>query len=136
MLRFQKKTTIKDRIVNTLVENGVNPITATFVFAQAAHETGNFTSPLFFSNNNCFGMKPPKTYVVAIGEQFGYANYKSIEDSAKAMAIYLQAHNLAGGLSTLDQYVNNLHNQNYFEADLQEYVNGVRHFYNMYYGKS
>jgi hypothetical protein len=127
--------TIKDRIVNTLTDNGVNPITATFVFAQAAHETGNFTSPLFFSNNNCFGMKPPQKYIVAIGERFGYANYKSIEDSAKAMAIYLQAHNLSGGLSTIDQYVTNLHNQNYFEADLQEYMNGVKHFYNLYFVK-
>jgi uncharacterized FlgJ-related protein len=119
--------------MNTLIENGVNPITATFVFSQAAHETGNFTSYLYFSNNNCFGMKPPTTYVVAKGEKNGYADYESIEDSAKAMAIYLQAHNLSGGLSTLDQYVNNLYNQNYFEADLQEYLNGVKHFYNLYF---
>lgn len=126
--------TIQSRIVDTLIKYGVNPITATFVFCQAAHETGNFTSPLFFSNNNCFGMKPPQVYTVAVGEQFGYAKYKSIEDSAQAMAIYLRAHNLAGGLSTIDQYVNNIHNQGYFEADLQEYLNGVKHFYNLYYG--
>lgn len=128
--------TIKDRIINTLVDNGVNPITATFVFAQAAHETGNFTSPLFFSNNNCFGMKPPQIYVVAAGERFGYALYNSIEDSAKAMAIYLEAHGLAYGLQTIDQYVTGLYNQAYFEADYQDYLAGVKHFYNMYYGQS
>jgi hypothetical protein len=134
VLKSQKKPTIQSRIVNTLIENGVNPLLAPIVFAQAAHETGNFTSPLFFSNNNCFGMKPPKEYIVAINDQFGYANYNSIEDSAKAMAIYLQAHYLAGGLQTVAEYVTNLYNENYFEASLQEYLNGVTHFYNMYYG--
>lgn len=133
MSRSLKKKTIQDRIIGTLTENGINPITAQFAFAQSCHETGNFTSPLFFSNNNCFGMKPPTEYVIAIGEQFGYANYASIEDSAKAMAVYLQAHN-DNGLQTIDQYVTNLSDQNYFEADFQEYLNGVTHFYNMYYG--
>ena len=79
-------------------------------------------------------MKPPREYVVAIGERFGYALYNSIEDSAKAMAIYLQNHGLAGGLQTVDQYVNSLHTEKYFEADLQEYLSGVKHFYSMYYG--
>lgn len=133
MSRFQKKTTIKDRIVNTLINNGVNPITAEFVFAQACHETGNFTSPLYFTNNNCFGMKPPQQYVIATGELFGYAKYENIEDSARAMAIWLQAHNMAGGLQTIDQYVNRLHDSGYFEAHLDEYMTGVKYFYNLYF---
>jgi uncharacterized FlgJ-related protein len=133
MYRYQKKTTIQDRIINSLIAGGVNPITATFVFAQACHETGNFTSPLYFSNNNCFGMKPPTTYIVAIGERFGYALYKNIEDSAKAMAIWLQNHSLSGGLQTIDQYVTDLHNQGYFEDSLENYLAGVKHFYSMYY---
>jgi hypothetical protein len=126
--------TIQDRIVSTLIASGINPITAQFVFCQAAHETGNFTSPLYFSNNNCFGMKPPTQYVIAIGEKFGYADYNSIEDSVKAMAMYLQSNGLSGGIQTVDQYVNSLYNKGYFEASLQEYLNGVTHFYNMYYG--
>jgi uncharacterized FlgJ-related protein len=131
--KSDRTLSIQDRIVNTLIENGVHPITATFAFAQSAHETGNFTSPLFFSNNNCFGMKPPKNYVVAIGSRFGYANYASIEDSAKAMAIWLQNHWLSHGLQTIDLYVVGLHNENYFEAPVQEYLNGVTRYYNMYY---
>jgi hypothetical protein len=131
--RSQKKPTIQSRIINALIEGGVNPLLAPIVFSQACHETGNFTSPLYFSNNNCFGMKPPTTYVVAIGEQFGYANYKSIEDSAKAMAIWLQAHNLAGGLQTITDYVTNIHDEGYFEDSLENYLAGVTHFYNMYY---
>jgi hypothetical protein len=133
MLKSLKKPTIQSRIVNALVNNGVNPLLAPIVFAQACHETGNFTSPLFFSNNNCFGMKPPKTYVIAIGERFGYAEYNSIEDSAEAMAMYLQDHNLAGGLQTITEYVTNIHNEGYFEDSLENYIAGVTHFYNMYY---
>ena len=48
MLKSQKRKTIQARIIDTLVNNGINPITATFVFCQAAHETGNFTSPFVF----------------------------------------------------------------------------------------
>ena len=125
--------TIKDRIIGSLTDNGINPITAQFVFAQAAHETGNFTSVVYLANNNCFGMRPPTTYIVAIGEQLGYAKYASIEDSAKAMAIYLQAVGLSGGLQTIDQYVNGLHNKNYFEAPIDEYMNGVKHWYFEYF---
>jgi hypothetical protein len=133
MLRFLKKPTIQNRIVGALTDAGVSPLLAQIVFAQACHETGNFTSPLFFSNNNCFGMKPPTDYVIAIGEQFGYANYNSIEDSATAMAIWLQAHYIEG-IQTVTNYVNNLYNANYFEASLQDYLSGVTYFYNMYYG--
>jgi hypothetical protein len=134
MLKSLKKPTIQSRIISTLLGNGIDPITAQFVFCQAAHETGNFTSPLFFSNNNCFGMKPPTQYVIAIGEKFGYADYATIEDSVRAMVMYLQAHGLASGLQTIDQYVTALHNKGYFEAPLQEYLNGVKHFYTLYYG--
>lgn len=133
MYKSRKKMTIQDRIVNTLLAEGIDPIEASFVFAQAAHETGNFTSPLFFSNNNCFGMKPPTTYTIAIGEKFGYANYNTIEDSAKAMSVWLKSHGLAYGLQTINQYVTSLYNKNYFEAPLQEYIAGVTHFYNLYY---
>ena len=52
-----------------LLEHGVSLQLARYITAQAAHETGNFTSKIFKENNNLFGMKKPavrKTY--AIGE--------------------------------------------------------------------
>lgn len=134
MLKSLKKPTIQNRIITALQNGGVNPLLAQIVFAQACHETGNFTSPLYFSNNNCFGMKPPTKYVIAIGELFGYANYNSIEDSASAMAIWLAAHNIEG-IQTVANYVSNLYNSGYFEDTLENYLSGVTHFYNMYYGQ-
>ena len=134
--KFQKKVTTQDKIINTLTANGLNPITAIFAFCQAAHETGNFTSPLFLANNNCFGMKMPVIRpTTADKESLGYAHYKSIEDSAKDFYLYYKYVNLPSGLQTLNQYVTGLYNKGYFEAPLQEYINGVQHFYNLYYAK-
>lgn len=53
------------------------------VFAQALIETGNFTSKLFMTQNNLFGMKMPrKRETTAIGKnKNGYAAYDDIDDS-------------------------------------------------------
>jgi len=126
--------TIKERLMQVFENYGLNPITASFAFAQAAHETGNFTSPLFFSNNNCFGMRMPKIRrTTADREQFNYAHHKTIEESAQDFCLWYTFSNLPDGLQTIDQYVNGLHSKNYFEAPLTEYLNGVKHFYNLYF---
>lgn len=126
--------TIKDNILNALALAGMNPITAQFAFAQAAHETGNFTSPLFFTNNNCFGMKmPTKRNTTADREQLGYAHYKTYQDSASDFAIYYKYVALSEGLQTIDQFITGLYNKNYFEDTLENYLAGVKHFYNMYF---
>lgn len=135
MRKFQRNNKVKERITAALISSGISPVTATFVFSQAAHETGNFTSFIFFANNNCFGMKQPKKRkTVSLGEKNGYASYQSIEDSAKDYALYYKAVQLSGGLQTIDQFVDSLHNKGYFEADIEEYRAGVKHFYNLYYG--
>lgn len=53
------------------------------VFAQAVIETGNFTSGLFKSQNNLFGMKMPgRRETTAIGKnKNGYAKYINVDDS-------------------------------------------------------
>lgn len=52
------------------------------VLAQARLETGNFTSKVFKSNNNLFGMKLAKARnTTAIGEQNSHADYASWRQS-------------------------------------------------------
>jgi uncharacterized FlgJ-related protein len=53
------------------------------VFAQAVLESGNFTSKLFKTQNNLFGMKLPyKRKTTAVGKnKSGYAKYNTIDDS-------------------------------------------------------
>jgi hypothetical protein len=128
--------TIKDRIINALISAGLSPVTAAYAFAQAAHETGNFTSVLYLTNNNCFGMKMPKLRsTTADKEQLGYAHYKTIEDSAKDYALWYKFVRLPGGLQTVDQFVNGLHSKAYFEAPLEEYVNGVKRWHKFYFNE-
>lgn len=55
------------------------------LFAQAVHETGNFTSEVYRENNNLFGMREPsKRQTKAIGTNKGHAifqtHYASIVD--------------------------------------------------------
>lgn len=52
--------------------------------AQAKIETGHFTSKIFKSNNNAFGMKLARSReTTAIGEQNNHANYISWVQSVK-----------------------------------------------------
>ena len=54
------------------------------VLAQAKIETGHFTSKIFKSNNNAFGMKLARNRVTtAIGEQYSHAMYISWVQSVK-----------------------------------------------------
>ncbi len=60
------------------------------VFAQAVLESGNFTSKLFKTQNNLFGMKVPhKRQTTAINKR-GYAKYNSIDDSIIDYSFYQQ----------------------------------------------
>ena len=128
-----KKMTIKERMLNVLGD-AMSPVLAEMVFAQAAHETGNFTSPLYFSNNNCFGMKMPKIRpTTANKEQFGYAHYNTLEDSVKDYILWQKFVAFPQGLQTIDQFVTGLYTKSYFEAPLKEYLAGVKHFYNLYF---
>jgi uncharacterized FlgJ-related protein len=53
------------------------------VFAQALLESANFTSKLFKTQNNLFGMKlAMKRKTTAVGKnKSGYAKYNSVDDS-------------------------------------------------------
>lgn len=56
------------------------------ILAQAKHETGNFTSDIFKTGNNLFGMKvstaTPDGFIET-GEYKGHAQYKNAFDSIK-----------------------------------------------------
>lgn len=62
---------------------------ADIVYAQAVLESGNFTSDIFKSNHNLFGMKEPLVRnTVALGTKNGYAYYKHWEHSIIDYALY------------------------------------------------
>lgn len=98
-----------------------------FITAQAMHETGIFTSPLFLKYNNAFGMKQPtqrKTTSKGISES-GYATYASVEDSIADMDLYFQAKQYPDVFANVSEYVIKLKEKGYFEATLKSYTNAV-----------
>ena len=57
-------------------------VSTRFLYAQAYHETGGFTSPVFKKNNNLFGMRQPsKRKTLATGSNLKHATFKNHFDS-------------------------------------------------------
>jgi hypothetical protein len=131
----QKKVNIISKygkiVFDLLVKNGFNSIDASFIMSQAAHETGNFTSNIFKSNNNLFGMKYVSTRF-AEGEKNGYAYYKDLEQS---VLDYKRLFLLRGwgNFLSIDNFVSALKRGNYFEDTKSNYQAGVQYFYDLYF---
>lgn len=81
------------------------------ILAQAKLETGNFTSPIFKSNHNLFGMREPNKRITTVIEtQNGHGYYENWKDSFYDYVIFYSSY-----LRTLDteqEYYNYL-SQNY-----------------------
>lgn len=99
--------------------------------AQAAHETGDFTSRIFSENNNAFGMKA-STRNYEFGERYGHAIYLSLGDSVKDMLEYLSDRikplkEIAD--MSISEYAIYLKSVSYFEDSVQNYTSGLMSFY-------
>jgi len=134
----QKKMTIINDIEKDvylrLIEYGLGLTMSRYLTAQAAHETGNFTSKIFKENNNLFGMKHPAIrQTTSIGEKKGYASYTSIESSIEDMALYLKSRGYLSNYTTIGAYVKALKEKSYFEDLTANYEAGMNHFYNLYF---
>jgi len=115
-----------------LIEAGFNSLQAQYITAQSAHETANFTSQIYTENNNLFGYK----YVgqqIAKGSKNNHAYYESIADSIKDYKRYYNLRGYPTVFPSLAEFVKTLKRNYYFEAPEAEYLNGVKHFYNLYF---
>jgi hypothetical protein len=123
------------KVFTTLTALGFTTQQASFITAQAGHETGGFTSVIFKENNNCFGMKFPtirKTF--ATGVLHGHATFASLSDCLKDFLLYYKFVKLLDTYSSIDSYVKALKERNYFEADLNQYIAGTVLYYKRYFG--
>jgi len=105
-----------------------------FVVSQAAFETGDFISPVFKRNRNFFGMRFPKVReTTAIKDLNGYAFYDSYNDSVKDFVLW---YNYVGMPTTytLSDYIRELDQRQYFEADYKKYLAGTKSKLEKYYG--
>jgi hypothetical protein len=96
------------------------------IAAQAMHETGEFDSDLYDSNNNYFGMKQPhQRATLSTGETNGYATYINLIDSVKDYAMWWRARELDYNYSNVDAFVKALKDKGYFTDSYLNYKNGV-----------
>lgn len=132
LTKMTSKNEIVSQVLNLLVGNGFTIKQAQFITAQAAHETGNFTSQVFHENNNLFGM----TYVGqlnSLGDKNGYANYENIDQCIKDFTEYYRRSGYSPSFGSVAEYITTIKAHGYFEADVNEYVNGVEYFYKKYF---
>ena len=124
-------------IYTVLRSNGFSDELSKWITAQSAFETANFSSNIFKSNNNAFGMKYAGQ-TIALGEKNGYANYKSVTDSIADLINWYNRHrhrllSFPLVINSLSDYVKFLKNEHYFEAAESSYLAGVAYYHKLFY---
>lgn len=140
--------TFDDRIISQALKGtarnpkGLPPVLASLVAAQAAHETGNFTSNIFRSFNNAFGYTyvPGSLYQVGAGtladNNMPVAAYNSIEDSTREIIDWIYRRIAEGKfpadlttIKTPEQYAQLLKQSNYYTDTLSNYAAGLKRYF-------
>lgn len=126
---------LKELITNRLNEL-VRASQVPFIVSVSAFETGGFRSPVLCENRNLFGMKLPiKRPTTAIGDlnRDGYAEYNTFEDSVTDFYLWQEYTNFPPYIFSLRQFVKNMAERNYFEAEFSVYLRGVSFWWNKLY---
>lgn len=107
---------------------------ANLIAAQAAHETGNFTSAIFLDCNNAFGYKSV-TSATNCNLHPTYKAYSTVEQSADEIVNWIQRRqsegNFPSDLSTIqtpEDYAYYLKYNGYFEDTAANYAAGITNY--------
>lgn len=104
---------------------------APLLSAQTQHETGNFTSNIFRTQNNLFGMKHANGRVqLGVNDGREHRTYANVTDSMRDQLAYLRQVNFPTEVSSVQEFVTELQKRDYFKAPISEYYGGVNAFYN------
>lgn len=106
-----------------------------YIVAQGKLESGNFSSRVFKTNNNYFGMKlPTKRPTTAIGaglmspEGNNYANYSSESDSVQDLLLWMDYTKFPLAVEDSNQYVTELKKRNYFGSSAEAYLKNINYW--------
>lgn len=120
-----------EKIYSLLLSRQFSTKQARFIVAQAAHETGGFTSDIYKENNNCFGMKLARVRkTTATGENKGHAVYRNIENCIEDFKIYYINFQYLPAYQDIKAYVEALKKRGYFEDNFNTYYLGCVSWYN------
>lgn len=134
LLFWMRRNSPKKAIIRNLTNAGYSERMARMIYAVAQHESGNFTSRLFKSGRNMFGMKMPivrpttASFSVPASEGL-FAGYRSVNSGAKDFVLYLNYSRYPKDFVSVDELVNFMKSKKYFEADVTLYSNAVKRWY-------
>lgn len=128
----RKKPIISDptsaRIESQLIAAGLSPRAAKMWRAVAQFETGNYTSNLFHTAHNLFGMKhPQRRETRSTGRTgSGFATFDSLTDSVDDLVLYMREFNYPLDFDSVEALVSFMKQKGYFEEPLSYYLPGVQ----------
>lgn len=130
LFRAKKNTSAMelDKLIQSiLIDSGFSPRMALFVAAVSRHETGNYSSNVFKTLNNMFGMRFPHVReTTALYESDSkYSVYASQADSVRDMVLYLRARQYNSDYGAVYDLVAEMKRKGYFEDSLENYLRGV-----------
>lgn len=131
---------IKQIIYNTCIERGLPPTAAMIIVGQAKNESGNFSSNVFKTDNNLFGMKMPSkrphpyiarpsTIVMKSEGSTPYAHYNSIADSVNDLIDWHKYNRTDWSkMTTPEAYVNWIKSKGYYQGSTADYIKIISDF--------
>lgn len=135
-------TIYQTALTGTVNSAGLPPTLAALVVAQAKHETGNFSSPIFLNQNNAFGYSyfSGSPYQIGSGvvadNGLKTAKYANVADSTREIVDWIGRRSRDGrfpaDLSTIQtpaDYAALLKQNGYFTDSLSNYANGLARFF-------
>jgi flagellum-specific peptidoglycan hydrolase FlgJ len=117
---------VPSTIRSILKKNGFSDRMGTWWVAISNLETGKWTSNLFRSYNNLFGMKQPLSrFTYSLGPSpTGYATFATIADSVNDIVAYMNARLYPKDFDSIDDLVAFMKSKGYFEDP--DYLNKVK----------
>jgi len=123
-----KSSSAKQTIKNVLLSNGYTDRFVDWWVAVSNFETAAWSSPLFKTANNLFGMKQPlKRMSLSKGPTTsGFATFDSWSDSVKDLMLYFDEFGYPKDFSNVENLVAFMKDKGYFQEPYEEYLAGVK----------
>lgn len=138
------------RIYNRAIQDGLSSAVAEMVVCQARLESGNYTSGVFYDDNNAFGMHfagqsgatastMHSEYDSDTGEHIPFAHYTSIEAGVDDMVRWLNRRQTEGKFYVADltgtyDYAYALKSSGYFGISADSYAGTMQGIYTAVFG--
>lgn len=122
-------------IIDTARGQGMPQRLSELILAQAKHESGNFTSPVYKDCRNAFGYSAYAGQNSCPGHSF-YKLYPNLQESVKELTGWIKRRQAEGKfpanletITTPEQYAALLKQSNYYEDSVTNYSNGLKNWF-------